>query len=403
MKVVIIQPWLGYRGAEAVSLALARGLERFGHEVTVVAVYVDEKSHSARSGGARVVTAPAPWSRICRAHPLLYLALGPLSLLLLVWSASKHADMLNPHNPPALLIAALVGRIRRIPVVWTCHSVPSRGKWTIGEEILESLARWLARSRAERWALGACNVVIANSQRTARILRDLYAVSAMVVYPPLPDNPWRTSCDQYLPHDCNRIIVVGHLDARKNQSGAIKALALVKESIPDAELVLAGDGPFTKRLEAETDAHGLGTSVRFLGYVPARQLYEVYRTCRVALLPAFNEPWGLTAFEAISAGCTAIVSSESGAAEEVGRHNIGLVTRPEPAAMAEAILRVLQNSRMREAFAYRGFRYLRHNLTENDYTQACLDVFTHARLISKGRQQRSSDSRPVRLQGGHEC
>src|SRR5581483_5480538 len=57
------------------------------------------------------------------------------------------------------------------------------------------------------------------------------------------------------------LVSIGHLNARKGQDIAIAAL----ERIPDATLILAGDGPERARLEQQAAARGLAERVRFLG------------------------------------------------------------------------------------------------------------------------------------------
>lgn len=81
-------------------------------------------------------------------------------------------------------------------------------------------------------------------------------------------------------------------------------------------LLVVGDGPLRKRLEAEAD--GLDTVV-FTGYVDNDDLSGYYSLADVFVLPSiqtdvFREPWGLVVNEAMSAGTPVIATGQVGAA-----------------------------------------------------------------------------------------
>ncbi|MFQ5923052.1 MAG: glycosyltransferase family 4 protein [Anaerolineales bacterium] len=375
LKILIIQPWLSYRGAETVSVELARSLISMGHKVKLATVFVDEKRPPAGVADVHLVTPRKLWRQLCQASPILYLFLGPLVLLHLVWIASRDTQILNPHNPPTLVIAAIVARLRGIRVVWTCHSLPESRDWSDRVSMLDYFAWQLAKSGIERWAVAAASCVIANSVRIATELEDIYGRSAQVLHPPLPEQPWRENSSTATHPDNFRILVVGRLDARKNQRGAIEALTRVREVEPGVELVIAGDGPLTSMLREYAQFLKVDQAVKFLGYVPAARLKGLYRRSQVTLIPAYNEPWGLTPFEALSAGSVPIVSSEAGAAEVIQKEGIGIVCNPVPEDMAEAILQALRNSERTKNIVERGQLYLADKLTPERYSAACEEAF----------------------------
>ena len=380
MRILIIQPWLSYRGAETVSLAFADGMKRLGHDPIMAAVYVDEGRAARSTQDIPIFTPAAPLCLLCRSHPLIFLALAPGLLFILVMRLSRDVDVLNAHNPPSLLIAALVGWIKGIPVIWTCHSLPVSVKWSRRVSLLDFLAKLLAGSSLERWAVKRAAIVIANSRRTARQLRTMYAVDSHIEYPPLGDVPWRSSRTANYARRASRIIVASHFDARKNQAGAIAAFSRVRDVIPHAELILAGDGPLASILEDLVSKERLEDCVSFPGYVPSEKLCLIYEASQVALMPAFNEPWGLTPFEALAAGCVPIVSSQSGAAEVIREKEIGFVCDPHPEAMADAIIEALLNKERSQQMVRQGRKYLLEALTVDGYSRACEAVFNKSVL-----------------------
>jgi glycosyltransferase involved in cell wall biosynthesis len=145
------------------------------------------------------------------------------------------------------------------------------------------------------------------------------------------------------------LAVVGSLTRGRGQDVAVRALALLRETFPTACLVLAGDPhprPADRRFAREVRelAAGLGVAdaVRFLGHV--EEVADVYAAADVVVNPArFNEPFGRAAVEALVAG-RPVVASRVGAIPEVlrdGRDAL-LVPPDDPAALAAAVTRVLQ-------------------------------------------------------------
>ena len=140
LRILIIQPWLSYRGAETVSVSLARELVSQGHDARLVTVFVDESQPPHGINHVKVIKAPSLIARLCKANPFLYLLIGPLCLLVMIWRTSKGVDILNPHNPPSLLLASIIGRIKGIPVVWSCHSLPTSKELFKRESLLDYFA-----------------------------------------------------------------------------------------------------------------------------------------------------------------------------------------------------------------------------------------------------------------------
>ncbi len=136
---------------------------------------------------------------------------------------------------------------------------------------------------------------------------------------------------------------VARLDPVKGHDVLINAAALVLKHLPDAVLVLVGDGPRRAGLEAQVRTLGIERSVRFLG---ARQ--DVSR-----VLPAFDvfclasslrEGCPLAVLEAMSARLPVVASRIGGIPEEVEEGKTGLLAPPGDAeALASALRRLLEN------------------------------------------------------------
>jgi glycosyltransferase involved in cell wall biosynthesis len=92
-------------------------------------------------------------------------------------------------------------------------------------------------------------------------------------------------------------------------------------TMPELELVVAGDGPEAARLKAIA-----GPNVRFAGFVPDKQLRDLMTTAR-AFVFAAEEDFGIIPVEAQSEGAPVLALGRGGARESI------LTTGPRPTGM----------------------------------------------------------------------
>jgi glycosyltransferase involved in cell wall biosynthesis len=93
-----------------------------------------------------------------------------------------------------------------------------------------------------------------------------------------------------------------------------------------------------------------GGKVTFLGFVPRPQLVDLYYNADVfAFAPIWDEGFGIPPVEAMAAGVP-VVASRSGAIPELVKDNETgfLVSKNDPRALAERILKLLQDDNLRE-------------------------------------------------------
>jgi glycosyltransferase involved in cell wall biosynthesis len=107
------------------------------------------------------------------------------------------------------------------------------------------------------------------------------------------------------------LLSVGALIPRKAHDITLKALA----KIPDATLLIAGEGPERGRLQALAGALGLGERVRLLGSVAHQDLPELYAAADISILASKREGLANVLLEAIACGAPIIATNVDGAAE----------------------------------------------------------------------------------------
>jgi glycosyltransferase involved in cell wall biosynthesis len=103
--------------------------------------------------------------------------------------------------------------------------------------------------------------------------------------------------------------------------------------VPDALVLIAGNGPIRAELEARIAALGLGDTVRLLGFVPDEQLPLAYRAADLSVVPTASlEGFGLITVESLAAGTPCVVTPVGGLPDIVAPIAPQLVTASARAA-----------------------------------------------------------------------
>lgn len=152
-----------------------------------------------------------------------------------------------------------------------------------------------------------------------------------------------------------RLVIVGRLVAWKKQQIAIRAVKLLHDrGIPCTLQIIGGRGAASDRhqrsLQDLIESLDLADRVHLLGVVSPP--YGHIAAAAACVSCATHEPFGLVVVEAAACG-TAVVAADAGAtAELIEQRRTGLLVRPDdPAALADALERLLQDEALAAALA----------------------------------------------------
>lgn len=134
------------------------------------------------------------------------------------------------------------------------------------------------------------------------------------------------------------IVAVGRLAPVKRFNLVLDAMEVVHDRVPDAELVIVGDGPLRSELEGRVREGGADGWIRFAGYVTRDELREHYRRAWVVTSASLAEGWGLTLTEAAACGAPAVATDISGHRCSVVNGTTGLLAPPAGLGLALADL-----------------------------------------------------------------
>lgn len=133
----------------------------------------------------------------------------------------------------------------------------------------------------------------------------------------------------------------------------IRAAALLRDSLPQVRVEIAGEGRERPLLASEIRRFGLEDSVTLLGWQP--DLYHLMGRWDIYVQPSVVEPFGMAAVQAMHSGLP-VIGTRGGGLEEIildGATGI-LVEAESPPAIAAAVLRLAQDPTLRNAMGERG-------------------------------------------------
>jgi glycosyltransferase involved in cell wall biosynthesis len=170
--------------------------------------------------------------------------------------------------------------------------------------------------------------------------------------------------------------VVRRLVHRMGLEGLLSAMAEVRRHVPEALLVVAGNGPLAAELAERTVSFGLEQHVKLVGFVADSELPQFYRACDISIVPSLAlEGFGLTTIESLAAGTPVLVTPVGGLPETVHALDPGLVIEGSTvAAVAAALTGALRGTR-RLPSAECCSRYARVNFDWSVIAQKVLTVY----------------------------
>jgi len=156
------------------------------------------------------------------------------------------------------------------------------------------------------------------------------------------------------------LFFVGRLEERKNILGMIKAFYKVKSQTNfDYKLVIAGKpGVGYGEMQKLVKDLMIENDVKFLGYVQEEDLPFLLSGADIFLFPTFYEGFGIPILEAMASGVPVITSKTSSCPEVAGEAAI-LVNPDNIQEIAEGIVRILSDDRLRNTLVQQGFRQIK--------------------------------------------
>jgi len=251
----------------------------------------------------------------------------------------RQINIIHAHGS-SLFFSALASLFaRRAHLLWHDH---------FGRYATEERPAWIYRIAARR-----CAGVIAVNQPLAHWARTRLKVPATRVWyvpnfvaraPGVPPSPTD------LPGTPGaRIVCVAYLRPEQDPATLIEAMKRVSQAVPSATLLLAGDGAnstYGSLLREQIRRQALADHVFVLGGRP--DIRAILGLCDIGVLSSVSEGMPLALLEYGSAGLPAVATAVGQVPEVLDDGRVGLLVPPrQPAALAEALLKLLRSPELR--------------------------------------------------------
>jgi glycosyltransferase involved in cell wall biosynthesis len=317
---------------------------RTEHDVTLITSRFRDLPEQETRGRLRISRVPTLRTQQTTTNGLSLL-LFPLTAAWKIWKLRReHVDICNAQFAvPAGIVGVFAKRVLHIPLVVSIH----------GGDIYDpskrfSPHRWVLTRAIVRWVLRSADRIIAQSTNTAENARQLYGVQTPIDIFPLPYS--QHSIPAVPKHSTYTFIGLGRLVQRKAFDGLITAFASVYAEDPQTRLVIIGEGPERRHLEATIAQHGIGDAVTLTGQVSQEEKFRLLAESHCFVLSSLHEGYGVMLQEAMECGLPIVATNHGGQTDFLIHEQNALLVEPRnPEQLASAMLRMCHDPRLAEA------------------------------------------------------
>lgn len=294
-------------GVAASIHTLSQALRKRGHKVYVFTVSEPKVALTHLVEDSAVFRFPS--------MPIIFLkphrAASPFSIRLIRLIKKYKIDIIHNQTEFFMGFMALgAATSLRIPIVHTYHTM-----WT---DYLHYIAKGklATPTMAKSYSKSFCNMaaaVIAPTEKTQQYLMNCGVTKPIFIIPtginlePFLKSRYSVKCIHALKAKYKidpswpTILCLGRVAKEKSIDKAVLQLPEIIKRVPEARLVIVGNGPFRDELEELAQSLGVSDRVIFTGAVPYQEIGMYYQLGDVFLCCSTTETQGLTYYEAMAA------------------------------------------------------------------------------------------------------
>lgn len=321
-------------GLESHVVDLARGLVARGHEVRVVTSRsLPDLPREEELDGVRVRRTWFP-----RRSPLGW-ALHALGSVPATRRWAGWADVMHAQTFPSILPVWLANARWGRPWAATLHTSHflSRARSPWWRPLLRVLVRRPGKVLAASREIAEVAIALAPDVRVEAVTNGVETGRFRPVPPAVPRDP-----------GTRPVVVPRRLVPKNGVADLIRALPLVRESVPGIVALVVGDGPERPRLEELAGRLAVRNAVRFLGRRPHEDMPGFLCSGELAIFPSLMEATSVAALEAMACAVP-VVATRVGGLPEIVDEGVGTLVDPgSPSDLARGIVELLERDDLAE-------------------------------------------------------
>ena len=349
-----------WRGGQNQVLLTVLGLRARGHRAVLVAHPDGELARRASEGHDLVLLAPA--------HEVDFAAGFRLARVL----RELQPDLIHAHDPHAVSMASMALSTmsgRRRPALVIARRVDFH----------------LKRNAFSRWKYQQVDAAICSSDAIRdMVVEDGIAASAAftvhegVQVERIEALPRADVCKElWLPPGSPTVGNIAALVPHKGQRYLIDAAQAVVRTVPDAHVLIFGEGELRPALSRQIKHLGLEHRVQLAGFRP--DILSLLKGLDVFAMSSLTEGLGTSILDAMAASKPVVGTTAGGIPEAVEDGVTGILVPPHnAAALADAIVRLLQDEALRRRMGEAGLERVRARFSVDRMVDETLAVYEHA-------------------------
>lgn len=289
----------------------------------------------------------------------------------------KAHDILHCHWSIAGLVGVMVGKLFKKKVVLMVH----------GAEVFV-----LGKNPVLKFVLKHADCLISNSTFTRDKTHEVYPAEYSVVIPPGVDTNrfYRQSKIPNLRHHLNItddevfVFTLGKFIPRKGFEYLIKAFHIIvnQKGIKDLKLRIGGRGPLRPKYKRLIQQYSLNDFIGFLEYIRDEDIVSYYSNADIFVLPSIIDDRGDTeglgvVFLEANACQTSVIGSKVGGIPDIIKNGVNgfLVEQKNPNDLAEKIIKLAHDRKLREQMGENGRKVVNENFNWDHLTKRIIDVY----------------------------
>lgn len=264
------------------------------------------------------------------------------------------------HTIPTGLVAIMVSKIIRVPVVITAHLMDIT---THGTDVgpLENIVDFESNSIFKRlimYSMNSSKKIIAVSQDLAnRIVQMGINKDITVLRNAVDINRFKPSKNMEFRHN-NKIydndiliLFIGHLETFKGIFELLYSFHRIKLDHKNIKLMVVGEGHEEEKVRNIVSKYKLDNFVIFAGKVSPETIQNYYQMADIFTLPSYTEGLPLVVIEAMACGLPVVVSTVGGIPELVKDDVNGFLVPPkDKASLTKKLKKLVDDIDLREKF-----------------------------------------------------